>query len=923
MNPISKNFSLTSLIYLLILIPIFAFSQSTGMISGKIVDSSNNEPLVGANVFLEGTSLGAATDLEGKYYIYKVPAGNYKLVISYLGYNKESKNIGISSGEKLEENFSLGSTILEGQEIVVTAQRVGQARALNRQRTSDNIKNIVSSDLMGRFPDPNAAEALQRIPGISIQRDQGEGRYVLIRGMAARLNAVTVNNERLPSPEGEIRSVALDVIPADIVSSLEVHKALKPDMDADAIGGSINLITKSANDYSGPTFKATAAGGYNSLVSDNNFQGALTYANRFGSEKKLGFLISGSYYKTNRGSDNNEFTYGEEDFGNGDEIVLNRLELRDYLVTRTRLGISSTVDYKLNDNSMLYLRGIYNDYDDTEERRRLYVRPDKGDYISRTSVSEGRIYRDFKDRFEGQKIISITGGGKHFLNSINLDYQLSYSYAEEEEPDRSDIAFVQKKMDMSWSLADPDFPTYQITNNKDQYEASAYEIDEYVVENNLTTDKDITGQINLSMPYSLSSGSGELKLGAKFRSKNKDRKNNVDIYSWEGADDYTMDMVLGDFEDDKFLKDKYRIGLFSDKNDVKSFFKSHRSDFELDEEGSIEDTEPANYDAAEKILAAYAQTKLILGNIMILGGLRFEKTDLEYTGNKVTFDENGDLLPVTSVTEDNNYSNLFPMVHLKYSLNEDTNIRAAWTNSIARPNYYSLVPYAIINREDQEMERGNSALKPTLAMNLDFMFEHYIRPLGIISGGIFYKNLNDFIYPEVTKISGGTYDGYEVEQVVNGESATLFGFEINMQKQLTSLPGALSGLGIYANYTYTDSKAKFPNRDEDMTLPGQATHVANFAVSYDRGGFSGRISLNYHGKYIDEVAESTDWDEYYDNHTQLDISFSQKIMENISFFGELINLTNSPLRYYYGVTTRPKQQEYYKWWSHFGLKFDF
>ena len=907
-----------------------ATAQSTGIVSGRITDDSTGEPLPSASVSIAGTRIGAVSRLDGYYRVTGVPIGNQTIEVSYIGYEKAELSVKVGADAVATLNVSMEPTVIEAGTVVVKGMRQGEVRALARQKNADNIKNIVSSENIGRFPDPNAAEAVQRMPGISIQRDQGEGRYVLIRGMAARLNSMTLNGERLPSPEGDVRSVALDVIPTDVIGSIEVNKALTPDMDADAIGGSVNIVTKTARDYTGQVVRGTLAGGYNDIVEDDNYQGALTYARTFGPEDKLGFLFSGSYYKTDRGSQNTEFAYDTAEFGDDDEVwVLDEYEMRDYRVTRTRMGLNSTVDYKFDDNNRIFFTGVFNKFDDDEIRRRVRYKS-KGDYFTDQFTSEeGSFSRDFKDRFESQEIMSFILGGEHLLptfRQLNIDYQLSYSYAQEEEPDRVDAAFeYDDDVALKWDLDDPDFPKYTILQGADIEDYSAYELDELVLEDNLTTEHDFIGGVNGELPININDMPGSLKFGGKIRAKKKDRENDARIYSWDGDDDYTLDQVLGSYTNSDFLDGKTEsLGKNPDPDKIWSHFVANKDQYEYEADDSRVDTDPANYEATELITAAYGQGKLNMGKFMVLAGVRLENTSLDYTGNIVEVNEDGDYVRTREVSKTGGYLNAFPMVHVKYSLNEDTNIRAAVTTAIARPDYYSLVPYDLINREDEEIERGNPDLDPTKAVGLDLMAEHYFRPLGIVSGGIFYKNLQDFIYEQYTEINGGKYDSYLLTMPVNGDDATLWGLEMNWMYQLAFLPGALNGLGIYANYTYTDSEVSLPidvGEKRDATLPGQAENIANFALSYEKYGFNGRLSLNYHGKYIDEVGEVAAEDVFYDNHTQLDLSLSQQVYPGVRLFAEFINLTDEPLRYYVGTDSRPKQQEYYSFWTYFGVKF--
>jgi TonB-dependent receptor len=903
------------------------FAQKSS-ITGVVTDSEQHFYLQGANVRLSGTAFGSATDRQGRYRIVNVPAGTYTLVVSYLGYETSTQEIEVPAGmtKRLDVELKIGSILFK--EIVVEGIRQGQAQALNIQQSSETIKNVVSSDLIELFPDPNAAEAIQRIPAISIQRDQGEGRYILIRGTEARLNSMMINGERIPSPEGDVRSVALDVVPADALATIEVTKALTADMDADAIGGSVNLITRSAFDSDKPILNAHVGGGYNNLVGNGIYQISGTYGRRLGEDNKFGFLVGASYYETHRGSDNNEMEWGEEDVTDlgSEAMVLQSLELRDYVITRKRLGITGSIDYRWNDLSQVYFRSTFNNYSDQEYRRLMTLGFNDGTYETTNTVTGGSIERQLKDRYEVQKIQSYSFGGVHrVFSQWDLDYKLSYSYAEENEPRARYSTFqLDDDADFSLNLSDSDFPKYTITNSADQFDPAGYVWDEYSFEDNKTTDQDRAVAVNLKIPFNFNDHAGFLKFGGKYHGKEKDRKNNIKIYGL--TDDYFLSEVVGGFEDKDFLFNEYRIGRSPDPKRVRSYFSSNPGAFEEDEDDSRAESDPVNYEATEDIMAAYGLTTLYLNDLTVQAGARFEQTAVEYKGNVVEFDENGDLLPTVNVKDKFDYGNFFPSVHLKYRLGDRTNLRAAWTNTMARPNYYDVVPYQLINREDEEIESGNVGLKPTTAMNLDLMGEHYLQNVGVVSAGVFYKSLDNFIYPKTTDVEGGVYDGYEQKQPVNGEKATLFGLELNWQQQLTFLPGHLNGLGVYANYTYATSTAKFPDRDseeDEATLPGQSTHMANFALSYEKGGFNGRISANVHGKYLEEVGETKDEDIYYDNHFQLDVSMSQQIRKGIRVYLELINLTNAPLRYYQGVSSRPIQQEYYSWWGNLGVKFNF
>jgi TonB-dependent receptor len=911
-NHLTMKIKKTLFLLFLTLYPFYAIQgQNTGTISGNVLDTEQF-PLPGSNVFIESLSKGAVTDANGQFRISNIPPGTYELTASFIGFDTQTTRIELNAGENLSQDFTMeGGIMLEG--VTVGSSLHGQAKALNQQRNAPNIKNIVSADLIGRFPDPNVAEALQRIPGISIQRDQGEGRYVQIRGTDPNLSNITINGEQIAAPEGDDRTVALDMIPSNILSSIEVTKAITPDMDGDAIGGSVNLNTLSAVSNN-LIFNITASGGFNNLVQDLSplsGQGAVSFGDRTGRRNQLGYIISGSYNRTNRASNNNEMEY--------DEGQLDELQLRDYELTRERMGVVSGVDYQFHSNSQLFLRGSYNFFSDQEYRRRFVITGDE-------------LARDFKDRLEKQQVISISAGGEHLLGSNTaIDYTLSYSYSDQNTPDDQEISYALED-DMgdfiSFDRTDPDYPQFS-SRGVNPYEYSSYEFDKFGSASEITTDQHATLRLNLKTNYQLSKNtSGYLKYGGLTRFKSKDRDITENIYDYGGST--TFPQILGDFEDTDFLGNKYPngIGLFPDRSSVSGLFSNNRPDFELEEDDSAEASNAEDYNATENTYAGYLMTELSGDNLSTLLGFRYERTNMEYTANITEFNEEGDLVtPIESVNSENSFDFLLPMVHLTYNMSSNGKLRLAWTNTFAKPRYFDLAPYRIIAHEDDEIEMGNPDLEPARAMNLDLMSEYYFSNVGILSGGVFYKKISDFIFTsnfEYTQT--GPYLGYEATQPVNGSEAELLGFEVNLQRQLDFLPGFANGFGIYANYTYTWSEADLTTEggtQRTVSLPGQAENVANFALSYEKGGFTGRVSLNYAGSFIDEIRETSAADRYYDERFQLDASASQKIAKGLTLFAEAINLTNAPLRYYNGQSDRPEQQEFYSWWGNVGIKLIF
>ncbi|MDD5765726.1 MAG: TonB-dependent receptor [Candidatus Marinimicrobia bacterium] len=933
-NPANLICALAVILLLLSVLmnPNALLAKARGTVDGRVIDAKTGDYLPGANVILVGTTYGAASDRTGSFVIMNIPNGTYEMLVSYVGYDEYKTSITLSEEvDRVSILAELTVSNIELNEVVVEGLRQGQAKALNQQKIAENIVNVVDEEQMQLFPDVNSAEVLQRVPGVSIARDQGEGRYVLVRGTSAGMNSTSIDGVKIPSPEGGDRSVSLDLISADNLAGIEVTKAITPDMDGDAIGGAVNLKTKSALDYPGKVLSGTLGGGYNNLAGKGNYQGGLNYGNRFGKDKNIGLMLSGSFQRNNRASNNNEIDWGGVDDSTGEEIdwAMKTLELRDYAITRDRMTLSGNFDYLISEGNKLYFSGLYSNYKDVETRRAMVIDPSDNEsefYNTSTNISGVPFTSEIKDRTQTQILYNFIAGGENQFQKFNIDYRLSYGYAQEEEPDKLGYSFeLDEEPEINLDLSDKNTPQWAIVGLNDgyEYDNANYEFDKLQADTTKTTNRDIGAQFNFTMPYSLAGYQATFKFGGKTIMKKKDRDEKIWEYSWEGDDDITMNMFNEKRREDIFGGD-YPAPIAPDPDKVRDWFVENRESGLLEGELLYDDTYGGSYEASEDVYAYYAMTTINIGRLMMLGGFRHEITKIDYFGHEVIFDENGDYEQTIENENAATFSHILPMLHVRYKATDKTNIRVALTTGIARPDYETLVPFKLIYREDEEMEIGNPDLVPTTSVNFDLLGEHYLKNIGILSGGIFLKSLNKIIYPYVYDMPDDdpNYPEFEVSSWVQGDKASLFGFEIHWQQQLSFLPGFMKHFGIYGNYTYTTSSATVGER-KDVPLAGQSTNIANFALSYEQAGFSGRLSMNYHGKYLSELGEEEDEDIYYDNHMQWDISVSQNLFKGVQLYVQAVNMTDAPLRYYMGNTNRPSQQEYYSWWTHFGLNYDF
>jgi TonB-dependent receptor len=940
------------LFFFLVLISGGVVFAQNGAISGHIYDE-NKLDMPGAAVYIEELSQGAVSDSRGDFKFYNIPEGEYNIITSYLGYESIQQKVVVAANRTTSLVFSLTPGVMLGEEILILGDRLkGQAKALSQQKNLMNIANIVASDQIGRFPDANIGDALKRVPGITIQQDQGEARDIVIRGLAPQLNSVTINGERIPSAEGDNRRVQLDLIPSDMIQLIEVTKALTPDMDADAIGGSVNLLTRSVPN--GKRISGTLASGYNFLSNKPTWTGALILGNRF-FNNKLGMILSGSYNYHDFGSDNIEAEWVETDnYG----VLPGVFDLRTYYVTRIRRSTSLGLDYKFDENNIVYLSAMYNWRDDRENRF-AFTADDLEDAYDDgliTQISEGTfqteatIVRETKGginsdrnksaRLEDQRMYNASLRGEHLIwSKLKLNWSATYSRASEERLNERYVSYESGGQSVILDVKDVRKPNVSPTESSNWQQL---EYDEITEENQWTFEQDYNGKIDLLLPVLKN---GIVKFGGLYRSKRKERDNNFyDLNPVEGQNTGDSHPVLGgswdmdeeeytdqvmqniDVEDltkSNFLPgEKYKAGYFASRDFIGGLDMEDASVWE--KELNPEEYVPGNYNADENISSAYAMIDYQLSpKISSIIGLRVEHTDIDYNG--FAFDTEEETINTTA--GQNSYTNWLPGIHLKYDATQSTVIRLAWTNTLARPDYFKLVPFEEFNPEDRELVQGNPDLEPATSMNLDFMAENYFKSIGLVSGGLFYKNIDNFQYEQVQNDVIHPVYG-ELDDFVtfaNGGTATIFGFETAFQRQLDFLPGFWRGFGLYLNYTFTDSEAEgiVGRENESIGLPGTAKHMYNASLSYESKRLVLRVSVNHASDYIDELGGDSFEDRFYDKQTFVDMNGSYAISPNWRIFAEVNNLTNQPLRFYQGRPQYTMQEEFYNMRMNVGLKFDF
>jgi TonB-dependent receptor len=889
---------------------------NAGSLEGRVTDSQNRTYFEGAKVELKQLNKSVVSARDGFFRFDNLTEGQYTIVVTYLGAQQVEQSVTVNEEGVIQQNIVLAKSNKVLDEVLVIGHRAGQANAINRQKNASSLKSIVSADSIGQLPDQNAAEALQRLPGLFIQRDQGEGRFVGIRGIDPNLNNVTINGVNVPSPDAAARSVAMDVIPSELIQSLEVSKTVTSDMDASAIGGSIEVKSLSAFDNEGRNFSATVQESYNAQVSEASPKLSASFSDVFelDNNNRLGVATAISWFKRDFGSLNSETDggWGEievEDQATGDDVDIfgaEEIEQRYYRITRERLGVALNLDLHTSSTDKYYLRTLWSEFSDDEFRLRNEYKFEKGavNLASLTnnsaSYTDAAMDRDTKDRYESQTIMSIVAGGENQLNDWLLEYSLGYSKSQEEEPNRVDIDFKGKGFDLGYQTSGS-VPV--LTQSTNAHDLSNFEMDEIAFADNLTEDEDLSIKFDVSKDFVLNNHNAEIKWGAKHSSREKFNSVNATIYDG-GFKDVTGNQFAS-------VVDDYELGDFGpglSRSGIKDYFFANRSQFEVNQNDTDIENLGQSYVSQEDIFSAYGMLTVDIEKWHIVAGLRYEDTQFSTNGNRVELlvDDVADSesVAISSLAVDKDYSHFMPNLNVRYDYSQELVMRFALTQTLARPSFGDSAAFQLIETEtteddgaievERKAEVGNPELDPYESNNLDFSVEYYPGHIGMLSASIFYKDIDNFIVLEEVE-GNGHWDGFkEVLQHVNGGAASLQGIELAWNKNFDS------GLMLGANGTFIDA---------DDQLPQQADVVGNLMLGYENDNFSSRLSLSHKGKSFQ--FKDGDSGVYQDVHTQLDFSAKYYISDSMQVYFNAVNLTDEAYYLYHGSAAYNYQYETY------------
>jgi outer membrane receptor protein involved in Fe transport len=856
------------------------FSGFSQTIKGRALDAGTGEPLVGASVKLGGTAYSTLVKLDGSFTLSKIPAGEYHVSISYLGYTNNSSEtiVKIAANETKSLQFYMTPAAKELASVTINGGSLNDRDQNGRrlEKMADPVLNVLSAKTLQLLPDITVANALQRVSGVTIEKSSsGEGRYPIIRGMEKRYINTLVNGIKIPSPDNKNRFIPLDLFPSELLERLEVSKSLTPSMEGDAIGGTINLVMKDAP--SALLVQANLAMGFSSILNNQSYQkfsagsisksspnemhGAsytsvpsdfsvahlnytarkapvnstmgLTIGNRFGKDKKFGFIVSGSYQDIFRGTNSTFFLPDAQPALNNTPQFVD-LTGRKYSSESKRLGLNAKLDFQINKHNKIALFNTFVRLDDYQSR-----------YISDTIALNSLVDEKYRSTWQYQSIYNSTLQGQHSVtSSFNIDWSLAYSLANNHVPDQAE--FVHEHPIVITQIAGDNLQSLS-----------------HVWTHN--SDKDIAGYLNATKTAKVLGKRIDIKLGGLVRKKTRD--NFYNSYS---------------------LKPQLTAGssnqTYTDINSAVWIFNPASS--------GMPSPTGNNYNFTETVTAGYVQGKLQLSSkLEALGGLRIEHTQQHYDtqlGTEVAA-RNGTIY----------YTDLLPSIQFKYQINKSQSVRAAYYKALARPGFAELIPDGPAEYETFPQKGNPQGLNHTTSDNIDLRYEFFPGKADQVLLGVFYKNINDPI--EVAAVKTGATAQTLIP--TNFGTATNFGFEAVIAKYF-------GNIGVSANYTYTqseittsklysyrDASGQITSRTQSETRPlqGQSKHIGNLSLIYKNPkiGFDIQAALVYTGERVALVSPYYGLDYWQAPTTQLDLSFEKRIVKRLSFFGKINNLTNT------------------------------
>ncbi len=910
-----------------------------GIVSGSVKDAAG-AVLQGAQVTLLPTAIAVASDTQGNFVIPDLAPGTYTVTISYVGFNNSVSTVVVKPGQTTTLNATM-TISSSNQQILVNANLVGDAAAINEQRTSANILNVETDAQIQSLPNANIADATGRLPGVTLQRNEGEGQYVQIRGTEPRLSNTTIDGVVVPGPDPQVRQVDLDTIPAGIVGAIAINKTLSANQDGDAIGGSVDLRLKQATDQ--PILSIETIGGYTPIAGTRkvfslNSAAGMRFGNNSSLGKRFGVMLGYSYDSNGRGIDDIEPT---PDLNPDGSTLFDENSVREYLYNRTRYGFAGALDYKLAEDSDLYAHGLFSNFRDYGQKYE-YDFKNSGSSAFHTSVRRPNL-----------QVADLALGGNQVFNHSFVHYQVAVGHS------RFGGAAGNPGADFSSTAANPDCaysPSTTVSIYRPQFTCdnpndAATDPSQYALSDiNLTTGQ--ATQLNLQaggamgINYHLGTHASTFEFGAQFRNEHKGQAAYSPTY--DNGDTPPMTQFLSNFTNPHFYGGSYYLPPVTNWNLFTAYLANNPGAIPLDVATTHQNSDPSNYNLQERVGAGYVMNTLEFGSRFHLQtGLRIEGTATSNTGYLVVTNADGSYGGTTPQYGSGSYVNPLPSVQLRYTIDSNSDVRAVYGRGISRPDPYQLVPYVVFTTGggpsgQNLVQIGNTGLVAEHANDYDVLYERYLPSVGMIEGGYFYKQITEpiFLQQSIVPATGSPlsqlYAGDYAQQEINGDHAYVQGIELAYQQHLTGLPGVLGAARIIANFAYTNSKNyNLTNRSDTPPLVGQAPFSWNIGPSYatKRALVTVGVSHNSANIYAYQYQSTgpaavpygptgPNGDNYFYSHTQVDAQGTYYITKGFSVLASGLNMNNEVFGFYNGSPKYMTQREYYKPTFSFGLRWN-
>ncbi|MGD8777383.1 MAG: TonB-dependent receptor [Ignavibacteria bacterium] len=854
---------------LLLFFPLMLLAQNgKGNIRGHVISQGDGSELPFANVIVLGTTIGTATDIEGNFFLRNVEAGEVMLEISYVGYESKYEVVEMLPGKTIEiGDIMLSHASIQEGEVVVTAQAEGQMNAINQQVQSNTVKNVVASDRLQENPDANAAEALGRLPGIVVSRSGGEGQGLVIRGLEAKYNTISINGVTLPSTSTSDRSTGISGLSQYVLQGVEVYKALTADMDANSVGGTVELKLREAP--AGLHSEIMAYMGYNHQNDElKNYKINVNLSDRFFDEK-LGVSASFNMERVNNSTQTMGGSYSIESNtageGEYEQLYLATASLNDVDRILNKHAGTLVLDYKASKRSKFMLYGFYSHSESD------YTGINKGFTPGSRTISYGINQNDESL----SELFSSSLTGEHELDLFEIDYGIAYSQTKGKTPESrswtfdNSTGFDEEYTTQAYRSLDPS----KIINLSNDEATTENLMNTWLSSMGYTTDflkeEDLNLYYNMKYLFKLTNDvSGYVKMGVKYKHKKRERDYNsysqsvvqntvladlaVEDLDWvEQNGSNVTAMGFDDYYIDDFLDGDYNFGWYPNMDRLNTLFDwwDQKSDYYLSQGYDVwnpvfgERRKVGYYpdwDASrindqhikEDYYATYLMSEINFGKmIMFLPGVRYEKLDNELNAAEyqvITLASQEPPYYDTTVTRTNEF--FFPMIHLRFQPTDWGHIHFAFTKTLSRPNYDDISPYLYWdNGYSQFYTAGNPELEPEKWTNFDLQFAVYNNTIGLISLNGFYKTVEDKIWDRSYKrlSSDPVIEGFDslatvtVTQPVNMDfDVHVQGFELEWQTHFWYLPEPFNYFSLNVNYSYIDTETEYPESSVETVQIG-------------------------------------------------------------------------------------------------------